>query len=335
MHRKSFLPSFLSHLHSLALASRASVRAVQVSFFFFILTACAPQPTDSAPQPFDLIPFATSTQSPLQTPEGLVTAETPLPSPTPFTYTVQTGDTISGIAVKFGVSIDDLQAANPEVSPSAMSIGTVLKIPSNPDNPSGEPTPTPAPFTIEQIECYPTADRGVWCFVLVHNDLFDFMENLSAQVTLVDTNNVTLASQTALLPLNILPPNTSLPLTVFFPPDIPSNAKPQVQVLTATRLLPNDERYLPATINNTLAQVNADGHSAQVSGLVLSQSQATDASQVWVAGTAYDDAGRVVGVRRWESSAVLSAGGSLPFEFLISSIGGRIARVEFAVEARP
>lgn len=319
MYRKPLLCSFLS------------------LFFFFILTACVPQPADSAPPVDDLIPFVTSTESPFQTsgPVGLVTAETPLPSPTPFTYTVQTGDTISGIALKFGLSIDDLQAANPEVSASAMSVGAVLKIPSNPDNPSGEPTPTAAPFIIEQTKCYPTANKGMWCFVLVHNDFSDFIENVSVQVTLVDSNNASLASQPALLPLNILPPNTSLPLSVFFPPDIPVDAEPQVQVLTAIRLLPNDARYLPVTLNNTLVQVNADGHSAQVSGLVLSQIQATDASQVWVAATAYDVAGNVVGVRRWESITALPAGGILPFEFLLSSIGGRIARVEFAVEARP
>jgi len=242
---------------------------------------------------------------------------------------------MSVIAEKFGVALDDLQAANPEISPNAMSVGQVLKIPSNPDNPSGEPTPTPAPFIVEQIKCYPTADKGMWCFVVAHNDSSDFMENLSAQVTLVDSNNVFIASQVALLPLNILPPNTSLPMAVFFPPDIPFGAKPQVQVLTAIRLLPNDERYIPATINNVLVQVNAEGHSAQVSGLVLSQSPTSAANQVWVAGTAYDEAGRVIGIRRWESNTSLPAGGNLPFEFLISSIGGRIAKVEFAVEARP
>jgi LysM repeat protein len=271
----------------------------------------------------------------MRTPEGLVGAETPLPNPTPFTYTVQRGDTISDIALKFGVSIDELQAANPEIPPNAMSVGTVLKIPSNPDNPLGEPTPTPASFVIEQIECYPTADKGMWCFVLVYNESVDFIENVSAQVTLVDTNNSMLASQTALLPLNILPPNTSLPLAVFFAPDIPVTAKPRVQVLTGIRLLPNDERYLPATIHDTLAQVNVDGHTAQVSGMVLLRGERPGASQVWVAATAYDDAGRVVGVRRWESEAALPAEGSLPFEFMISSIGGRIARLEFAVEARP
>jgi len=242
---------------------------------------------------------------------------------------------MSSVAFKFGVSLDDLQAANPEVNPSAMSVGQVLKIPSNPDNPSGEPTPTPAPFVIQQIKCYPTTNKGMWCFVLAHNDSADFMENLSAQVTLVDSNNNFIASQVAILPLNILPPNTSLPLTVYFPPDVPFDAKPQVQILTAIRLLPNDTRYIPATVNNTLVQVNADGHSAQVSGVVLSLSQTSVANQVWVAVTAYDEEGSVVGVRRWESNVSLPAGGNIPFELLISSIGGKIARVEFAVEARP
>jgi hypothetical protein len=135
--------------------------------------------------------------------------------------------------------------------------------------------------------------------------------------------------------MNILPPNTSLPLTVFFSPEIPMDAKPQVQVLTAVRLLPNDERYLPVTINNTLVQVNADGRSARVSGVALLPGDAKAARQVWVTGTAYDEAGRVIGVRRWESSAGLSPGGSLPFEFMVSSLRGKIARVEFEVEARP
>jgi len=268
------------------------------------------------------------------TPEGLVPLKTPLPTSTPFTYTVQQGETFSGIAFKFGVSVDELIAINSDVSPSVMSIGTVLKIPSNHQNPTGESTPTPVPFTVEQVQCYPTANKGMWCFVLAHNDFSDFMENVSAQVTLVDVNENFIASQTALLPLNILPPNTSLPLSVYFPPDIPTDAKPQVQILTAIRLLPNDPRYLPATVNNTLVQIDADGHFASITGEVRLPMESNAATQSWVAAVAYDESGRVVGVKRWEGGGI-QPGGSLSYEMTVASLGGVLTRVEFAVEARP
>ncbi|NJC95041.1 MAG: hypothetical protein C3F07_06160 [Anaerolineales bacterium] len=305
------------------------------TFILLLLTACAPRPAVSTPEPVDLLPYLTATRStPQLTPDGLVAAETPLPSPTPFTYTVQRGETISSIALKFGVSIDDLIAANPDVQPNIMSVGTILKIPSNPNNPTGESTPTPVPFTVEQIECYPTSTNGMWCFVLVHNDFYDFMENVSAQVTLVDSNSAVIASQTALLPLNILPPNTSLPLSVYFPPEIPIDAKPQVQVLTAIRLLPDDPRYLPATVNDTLVQIDTDGHFASITGDVRLPAESNAATQVWVAAVAYDDSGRVVGVKRWEGGGI-QPGGSLSFDMTVASLGGVMTRVEFAVEARP
>jgi len=174
----------------------------------------------------------------------------------------------------------------------------------------------------------------MWCFVLVHNDFSDFMENVSAQVTLVDANGIFIASQVALLPLNILPPNMSLPLTVYFPPEVPVDAKPQVQILTAIRLLPNDPRYLPATINNTLVQINADGHFATIIGDVNLPAESIAATQVWVAAVAYDEDDRVVGVRRWEGGGI-QPGGSLSFEMTVASLGGRMKRVEFAVECRP
>lgn len=307
-----------------------------LSFILVFLTACAPQPTVSTPEPVELIPYLTSTSetTPQWTPDGLVAAETPLPSPTPFTYTVQQGETISSIALKFGVSMDELIAANPEVSPNIMSVGTVLKIPGNPTNPSGEATPTPAPFTVEQIQCYPTANKGMWCFVLAHNDFPDFIENVSAQVTLVDSNGTFIVTQTAYLPLNVLPPNTTLPLSVYFPPDIPVNAKPQVQILTAIRLSPNDARYLPVTVNNTLVQINSDGHFATITGEVRLPADSNAATQTWVAAVAYDESGRVVGVKRWEGGGI-QPGGSLNFEMSVASLGGVLTRVEFAVECRP
>lgn len=298
------------------------------------LTACAPQ-ADSTPAPVSLVPYSTHTPAPaVPWTSGLVTASAPLPSPTPFVYTVQQGDTLGSIALKFGVSINNLQAANPEISPNSMSVGQVLQIPSDPENPSGEPTPQPAPFRVEQTACHPSTDGGMWCFVLAHNDSATALENVSAQVTLFDANGNQLASQPALLILNILQPNTSLPMTVFFDAPIPANATPQVQVLTAIQLQANDARYLPASAQNVLMQVDWNGYSAQVSGGIFLPAESKAAASVWVAATAYDELGQVVGVRRWEGGEI-PPGTSLPFAMTVSSLGGEIDHVEVIVEARP
>ena len=239
------------------------------------------------------------------------------------------------IAQKFNVSLYALMAANPNVDPNSIAIGQTLKIPSQ-QNLSGASTPTPVPFPAKQIACYPTSDLGMWCFVLVNNNSSNFIEDVTAQITLTDANGKSIASQTATLPLDILSPNSSLPLTTYFAPDVPLDAKPQAQILAAIQIQPNDPRYLPATLQKTSAQVDASGLTAQVNGQVfLAASSSSPAKTIWVVATAYDGFGGVVGVRRWESTSALSAGSNLPFSFMLSSIAGKISRVEYAVEARP
>jgi len=64
---------------------------------------------------------------------------TPVPSPTtppealptvpPVTYTVKPGDTLSGIADLFGVTVDDIVRANNLADPNSLQVGDVLTIP--------------------------------------------------------------------------------------------------------------------------------------------------------------------------------------------------------------
>jgi hypothetical protein len=241
---------------------------------------------------------------------------------------------LSGIAERYRISLDDLIAANPNISPNSLSIGTVLQIPGNPSTPGSASTPTPVPAPITQTVCHPTADRGLWCFALIRNDSATAIDNVSAQMTLIDSTGAVLASQPALLPLNILQPNTALPVYTFYVPQVPATAILQVQVLTAVSLGPDDPRYLPARIDNTSMQINQEGYLAQVSGQVSLSADSKAATQVWVAAVAYDEDGRVVGVRRWEGGG-MQAGTSIPFNFAVSSVGAEINAVEFAVEARP
>jgi len=303
-----------------------------------LLAACAPQAAMATPRSsITLRPYHTRTPSATpEQPEGLVVSfETPLPSPTPFVYEVESGDTLSGIANKFGVALDELMALNPDVSPNSMSIGEKLMVPSQPNGPASATTPTPAHVPVAQILCHPTADSAAWCFVLAHNDSGETLENLSAQVTILDADGQPITTALALPPLNILPPGASLPLAVFIPPPLPARIQPQAQILTGIRLLPDDTRYLPAAIHNTLVQVDGSGRSAQVSGMVRLPADSQPASRVWVAGIAYDRSGQVIGLRRWDFTGALAPDGSLPFAFLVSSVAGEIERVEFVVEARP
>lgn len=76
------------------------------------------------------------------------TAEaTPAPVGGMVVYEVQAGDTLSGIAAHFGVSIGDIMKANDITDPEFLQIGQVLRIPLGPPTPTSTPTlrPTPTP----------------------------------------------------------------------------------------------------------------------------------------------------------------------------------------------
>jgi LysM repeat protein len=294
-----------------------------------LLAACAPSP-DRAVSADTLEPYNTATSVNTDTP-NVVVAETPLPTATPFMYVIQQGDTLSELAETFHISQDDLRTANPELNPNSMTIGMTILIPNSSSVAVGASTPIPVPVPITQTACHPTADHGLWCFALIRNDTPDFLENVSVQITLTDENGALVASQTALPPLDILPPDASLPAYIFFP-NAPANANIQVQLLSALQLTQNNEFYLPAVLNNTLAQM--DGQTAQLSGQVHLPADSQAATQIWVAAVAYDKEGQVVGVKRWEGGAI-QPGTGIPFNFAMSSMGSVIDAVEFFVEARP
>ena len=303
------------------------------AFYLFLFSSCAPAALPN--QPAALTPYHTLTPGATTTPAlGFVAGPAALPSPTPFTYVIQAGDTMGALAQQFGVPLDALIAANPGVSPNAMPVGATLYIPTDKNNPTNESTPTPVPFAVAQVQCYPTLDNGMWCFALAQNDSDAALENLSARISLLSADGGLVAAQDAIPPLNVIPPHASLPLTAFFAPPIPADAQPQAQILSSTILPLDDARYLPALIVNPQTEIAPGGRAARVTGQVSLPANVAEAKTVWVAAVAYDAAGRVVGFRRWEGNG-LAPGASIPFELTVSSLGSRVTRVELFAEARP
>jgi hypothetical protein len=256
-----------------------------------------------------------------------------LPTPTTITYTVVQGDTLIGIAGRYGITLETLLTANPSIQTSLLSVGTTLIIP-NGIQVTGEPTPTPALLPVLQAHCWSETDGGLWCFALLQNQYAETVENISARFTLLDSEQKTLAEDVAYGLLDILPPGRLMPLALHFPPPILGNRSLRVQLTSAIRLLPGDARYLPVMLEGTLVSVAASGLTAQVTGKVVLAGPGTS-SQLWVLAVAYDAEGQVVGVRRWDSTSPMTATEPVSFNFLISSLGPRIDKVEFLSEARP
>jgi len=98
-----------------------------------------------------------------------------------------------GVALRYGISLDELKAANPTVIPNMMSVGTVLTIPITPTPPATGTNPelpvqTPDPFSPLQMAmapiCYQDALGGAYCFAQLENTSESPVENPSVRFTL-------------------------------------------------------------------------------------------------------------------------------------------------------
>jgi len=90
------------------------------------------RPTSTASPTARPSPSATPTPTPSPTPIPATPVPTPTPAPTPApqqTYVVAEGDTLAGIADRFGTTVSALQAANGIDDPDEIIIGQVLVIP--------------------------------------------------------------------------------------------------------------------------------------------------------------------------------------------------------------
>jgi len=312
-----------------------------ISVLGMTLAGCLNQPGLSAGTSAALTPYVTRTsivQATLQPPPTLASpAITALP--TQITHTVSKGEDLGGIATRYEVKIKDLRAANPEIDPRMIPVGTVLIIPSgDPAQDAYQPTSIPTPVILLKTgtpACYPDAAGGAWCLMDVENNSGAAVEDISADFVLTGSDNTNSQFRTAFGLLNRLPDNAAFPLVVYFPSAPAQPWQINTRLRTAFPVIKENERYLKFSLENATINISKDGHSAKVSGLVALQGDQTDANIIWVAAAVYDAAGQPVGVRRWESQVGLESGSGLTYDMNVYSLDGPIQRTEVQVETRP
>jgi len=276
--------------------------------------------------------------TPVATPVIIATATF---TPTPVTYVVQKGDTLIGIAVKYGVSVEALQAANNDVQPEFLSIGAVLVIP----NPEGGEVvnagvaPTPVPIPLSAPACYPTPTSALHCFVEARNPTDAAMENVSVRITLAGADGLPLASAVAYSALDVIPPGAAAPLAVLFQSAPAGIAAMGAELLTANPSTgPSAHRVLLDIPTHSGA---ASGAQWVVAGQVRNPS-GTPAASAWLVLTLYDQSGTIVGYRKIELAGGLAPGAAQEFSISAASLreapprgGGGVDHYTIIAEGRP
>jgi LysM repeat protein len=246
------------------------------------------------------------------------------------THVVAQGETLIGLAVRYGLSLEALQQANPGVQAEALSIGMVLVIPLASDAPAvvAGVQPTPMPVTFGPPACHPLANGALYCFVEARNPGAEPLESVTARVTLAGADGLPLAEAVAQPALDQLPAGAAIPLVAFFA-DAPAGvAAVGVTAASAFPLSASAGRYLPLEV--TVEQAQLERPLTVFTGTMRNPAPDAAAS-VRLAVAVYDDTGVVAGCVWVQLETPLAR----PFEVSMPVIGAAAVDYQVWAEGRP
>lgn len=311
-----------------------------LAYFPFLLVSCAEpgvEPTSQPTQTLRLYHVITSTPSRKTTLPALPSPPPLGPTPTPFVHIVQSGETLSGIALRYGVNLDDLLTVNPGINPRILTIGQELFIP----GPEGEPlvvlimTPTPLPLSLSPVHCYTTPSEGIWCLTTVLNTTSAPVGWLSVLVTLLDSSGQPLEHGQAYSPLDYVLQDDVMPLAVFFSDPPQDMALAVAEPLSAIHVSELETRYRELSVIQTLSESGANNRSWHVRGeVMLTEADETSEVTIKILLLAQDVNEEVIGFVKWESGDSLKSGETEYFDLFVYSLGPNIDHVKLLSEAK-
>jgi hypothetical protein len=255
----------------------------------------------------------------------------PTASPTPQLYIVQIGDTALDIALRAGIDLAALRAANGGQSLSILSIGQTIVIPPS-SGPGATPVvslPTTAPLalSVEPPICMPYGDGESLCLGRVLNGQSVAAAHIELRVLATGPQGETVAELLA-VEQAVLPPGGWAPYRVQLPfaPDAIESLVAEVNSA--------DPAPAPPLVEARSPQLEyRDGYAVVGATLVNTGAAPVQLTRALVALQAAD--GSVIGYRVVPLDARLNAGRELPLRATILAVGepGLLPRVHIAVDA--
>lgn len=252
---------------------------------------------------------------------------TPSPTPTPIIYEVQPGDTLLGIAIQYGVTLDALQRANAITNPSLVRVGQTLIIPTG-DEASGAlpvfeqqllPTPTPMPVQVQGVARYASPVGGEWCTGEVYNPTTSPLTNVQLEVALTAADGTALARLATLLSADYISAGERAPFAVLFPTTAGA-ARCVATPVRAEAIGPVTEFYRPLTVTD--AQGAPQGARYVVRGRLWNQG-ADSLRFLNVVVTFYNKRGLVLGYRHQVlRDRTLASGETADFDMVFTPPAG-------------
>ncbi|MEM8860117.1 MAG: LysM peptidoglycan-binding domain-containing protein [Chloroflexota bacterium] len=255
----------------------------------------------------------------VQSPTPLPTA-TSTPTPTPIVYLIQEGDTLLGIAIDQRITVEEIQALNPDVRPELLSIGQPITLPP-PATPvfSGE-QPTPIPIQIETISIglFPDGAGGLWVLGEVENLSDGLLQNLKLQVDLFGEGGNVVGTAQFWAADDQISPSAVSPFSIFFPQKPTGNLQTTITVVDGLVSLTAD------SISNLAVEnlvVTHDGGVTGIAGdLVNQQPDPINEAQILLSVFSSDD--QLVGFAIYEFDGDILPGESHSFRREFVAPGG-------------
>jgi len=306
-----------------------------------MLCGCSSPTVVNTSQPTTtLVPYIFNSATPVITmtrvPQEFTPIPTLRPTPTPFIHVVQKDDTLLGIAFRYGVSMDDLLAANPGIDPRILSIDQEIIIPLGEDDPIAQllPTATPIPLQLSDVNCFPNQADSFWCISTLENDLEQPLEAVSAVLILQDENGLSIEAKTAYSPLNLIPPGAKIPLAAIFSDIVDEFAYALIRPSTSFPAQSVDERYIAYELFRDIDEPAEDFKSWRIAGRLLSKDvEGRSAARATILIVALDQRDLIIGFRKIKIVNRIEAGETVNFNAEVFSLGPEIKNVEIYAEA--